>query len=383
MTTKNKITLIFSTLLLISCGGTVVKNTSENTIVEIKQNSVELSVEQMAAMEIQTSIVEKMNLAYTIETNGTLELPPQNKASLSAIIGGRVKNIQVIQGDKVKKGQLLATLENPEFISMQQDYLTTKNQVDFLKKEFDRAKTLRDQEINSEKSFAKTESEYNDALFKFKGIKAQLELIGIDFKKLQAGELLSGIPVRSPINGFVRLIEINLGQYVDPAQSLFEIVDNEHLHLELLVYEKDIAKIREGQNVHFYTSSNPNDVFRATVFAVGKAFEKDQKAIKVYADITGKKDYLIPGMYVNGHIELDSNMTTVLPKTAIIEEGGIYYVFTKKEGEGNVFEKLEVKPGASESNKQEIIFLSPADSNKEFVVKGAYYLNAEMLKEAE
>ena len=382
MKTKNKITLFLSALILISCGGTVIKNTSESETTVIK-NTVELSDEQIAAMEITTSKVEKMNLAYTIETNGTLELPPQNKASVSAIIGGRVKNIQVIQGDKVKKGQLLATLENPEFITMQQDYLTSKNQVMYLEKEYERAKTLRDQEINSEKSFAKTESEYNDALFKYKGIKTQLELIGIDFKKLEAGELLSGIPVRSPINGFVRLIELNLGQYIDPAQSLFEIVDNEHLHLELLVYEKDIAKIREGQNVHFYTSSNPNDIFQATVFAVGKAFEKDQKAIKVYADISGKKDYLIPGMYINGHIELDSNMTTVLPKEAIIEEGGIYYVFRKKDGEGNVFEKIEIKPGASENNKQEIIFLNPEDATRDYVTKGAYYLNAELQKEGE
>jgi cobalt-zinc-cadmium efflux system membrane fusion protein len=382
MKTNNKITLLLSTILLMSCGGTVIKNTSEAETTSIK-NTVELSDEQIAAMEITTSKVEKMNLAYTIETNGTLELPPQNRASVSAILGGRVKNIQVIQGDKVKKGQLLATLENPEFITMQQDYLTTKNQVAYLEKEYERAKTLRDQEINSEKSFAKTESEYNDALFKYKGIKTQLELIGIDFKNLEAGELLSGIPVRSPIDGFVRLIELNLGQYIDPAQSLFEIVDNEHLHLELLVYEKDIAKIREGQNVHFYTSSNPNDIFQATVFAVGKAFEKDQKAIKVYADISGKKDYLIPGMYINGHIELDSNMTTVLPKESILEEGGMYYVFCKKEGDGNVFEKIEIKPGASESSKQEIIFLNPADANKDFVIKGAYYLNAELQKEGE
>lgn len=382
MKTKNKITLFLSVLILMSCGGTVIKNTSEAETTVI-QNTVELSDEQIAAMEITTSKVEKMNLAYTIETNGTLELPPQNKASVSAIIGGRVKNIQVIQGDKVKKGQLLATLENPEFITMQQDYLTTKNQVAYLEKEYERAKTLRDQEINSEKSFAKTESEYNDALFKYKGIKTQLELIGIDFKKLEAGELLSAIPVRSPIDGFVRLIELNLGQYIDPAQSLFEIVDNEHLHLELLVYEKDIANIREGQNVHFYTSSNPNDIFQASVFAVGKAFEKDQKAIKVYADISGKKDYLIPGMYVNGHIELDSNITTVLPKESIIEEGGIYYVFCKKEGEGNHFEKIEIKPGASESSKQEIIFLNPGDANRDFVIKGAYYLNAELQKEGE
>lgn len=374
------INLFVISTILISCGGgTLVQNSSDSGITE-PQRFVELSDEQMAAIEIKTGAAERMNLAYTIETNGTLELPPQNKASLSAIIGGRVKNILVTQGDAVKKGQLLASLENPEFITLQQDYLTSKNQKEWLEKEFERAKALRDQQINSEKSFAKTESEYKDALFKFKGIQSQLELIGIDLKKLEQGEFYPAIPVRSPIDGYVRLIEINMGQYVEPAQTLFEVVDNEHLHLELLVYEKDITKIREGQNVHFYTSSNPNDVFDGTVFAVGKAFERDQKAVKVYADIAGNKTQLIPGMYVNGHIELDSNMTTVLPKEAILEEGGLYYVFCKTDQPGNIFEKLEVKPGATENNMAEVIFLNPADAQRQFVLQGAYYLNAEMAK---
>ncbi|MBI3133621.1 MAG: efflux RND transporter periplasmic adaptor subunit [Bacteroidetes bacterium] len=382
MKTKNKITTLAATLFLVSCGGTVLQTSTDKTVA-VPQNTVELSDEQIAMMEITVAPAEKMNMAYTVETNGTLELPPQNKASLSAIIGGRVRNIQVIQGDKVKKGQLLATLENPEFITLQQDYLTSRNQVIYLEKEYERAKMLRDQQINSEKSFAKTENEYNDALFKFKGIKTQLELIGIDLKKLEQGDLLSAIPVRSPIDGYIRLIELNLGQYIEPAQSLFEIVDNDHLHLELLVYEKDIARIREGQNVHFYTSSNPENMFSGQLFAVGKAFEKDQKAIKVYADISGPKDHLIPGMYVNGHIELDSNMTTVLPRESLIEEGGLYYVFCQKEGVANTFEKIEVKPGASEGNKAEIIFLNPEDAGRQFVIKGAYYLNAELNKQAE
>jgi len=377
MKSKNKITVIASLFLLTSCGATALKNSSEPVETPI-HNSVELTDEQMTTMEIETSKVERMNLAYTIETNGTLELPPQNKATLSAIIGGRVKDILVIQGEKVKKGQLLATLENPEFIQMQENYLTAKNQMIYLEKEYERAKTLREQQINSEKSFSKTESEYNDAVFKFNGIKTQLELIGIDLKKLEDRELFSTIPVRSPINGYIRLVEFNLGQYIDPEQPLFEIVDNEHLHLELLVYEKDFVKIREGQNVHFYTSSNNSEVFSGKIFAVGKAFEKDVKAVKIYADIEGNKDHLIPGMYVNGHIELDSNLTTVLPKQSVIEEAGIYYVFCKTEGPGNVFEKIEVKPGASEGNKTEIIFLDSTHASRTFVTQGAYYLNAEL-----
>jgi len=382
MKTQYKIQLLFAATLFSACSGNVVSsNTTTET--EKKLNIVELTQEQINTMNIQSAMPEKMNLAYSIETNGMLELPPQNKATLSAIISGRVKNILVIQGDYVKKGQLLASLENPDFLKMQQDYLTAKNDVSYFEKEYERAKILREKEINSEKSFAKTETDLKDAQVRYNGLKAQLELIGINLKQLESGEFTSAVPVRSPIDGYVRTVEINLGQYINPSDALFEIVDNEHLHLSLNVFEKDIAKIRKGQNVHFYTSSNPDDVLKGTVFAVGKAFEKDLKAIKVYADIADGRDYLIPGMYVNGHIELDSNMTYVLPKEALIEDAGIWYVFSPSENNKLSFEKIQVQPGASEGNKTEVIFLDSKDSQREFVIKGAYYLNAELNKEAE
>ncbi|MBL7897776.1 MAG: efflux RND transporter periplasmic adaptor subunit [Crocinitomicaceae bacterium] len=370
------------TAVLTACSGNIVTNTSAEEI-QNTTNSVLLTQEQITAMDIQTSKPEKMNLAYSIETNGMLELPPQNKATLSAIISGRVKNILVIQGDYVKKGQLLASLENPDFLKLQQDYLSAKNDVAYFEKEFERAKILREKEINSEKSFAKTETDLKEAQVRYNGLKSQLELIGINLKQLEAGEFSSSVPVRSPIDGYVRTVEINMGQYINPSDALFEIVDNEHLHISLNVFEKDIAKIRKGQNVHFYTSSSPDDVLKGTVFAVGKAFEKDLKAIKVYADISDKRDYLIPGMYVNGHIELDSNMTYVLPKDALIEEAGIWYVFSPQQNNKLSFEKIQVQPGASEGNKTEIIFVRAEDSQREFVTNGAYYLNAELNKEAD
>jgi cobalt-zinc-cadmium efflux system membrane fusion protein len=382
MKTIYKIQLLFAATLFSACSGNVV---TSNTTTETENNSnvVELTQEQINTMKIESAHPEKMNLAYSIETNGMLELPPQNKATLSAIISGRVKNILVIQGDYVKKGQLLASLENPDFLQLQQDYLTAKNDVSYLEKEYERAKILREKEINSEKSFAKTETDLKDAQVRYNGLKAQLELIGINLKQLESGEFTSAVPVRSPIDGYVHTIEIYLGQYINPSDALFEIVDNEHLHLSLNVFEKDIAKIRKGQNVHFYTSSNPGDVLNGTVFSVGKSFEEDLKAIKVHAEISDKRDYLIPGMYVNGHIELDSNMTYVLPKEALIEDAGIWYVFSPSENNKLSFEKIQVQPGASEGNKTEVIFLDSKDAQREFVIKGAYYLNAELNKEAE
>lgn len=382
MKTIHLITIYLVSFTLISCGGSVIKSTSENQTVT-NNLSVQLSDEQMSVITIATSKVEKLNMAYTVETNGTLELPPQNEATISSLINGRVRQIHVVQGDAVKKGQTVVTLENPDFIDLQKEYLTLKNQVDYLKQEYDRAKLLRESEINSVKTFSKIESDYKEVLHQFNAAKSQLELYGVDFKKLDQGDFQSLIFVRSPIDGFVGAVNIKMGEFVEASTNLLDVTDNSHLHLELLVYEKDLTKIDVGQNVHFYTSSNSEKIYQAKVFAIGKSFENDQKAIKVYADIMGQKDYLIPGMYVNGHIELDSNVTNVLPREAVFEEGGLYYVFYKIPNQENTFQKLEVIPGAFEGDKQEIIFFQPEDAQKEFVVKGAYYLNAELNKTAE
>lgn len=375
-------TIIFFPLVLLimfSCSGNIEvpatpDETSENTTVTI-------SPEQMSVMEIQTGAPQKMKMAHTVETNGTLELPPQNRATLGTVMGGRVSNIRVTQGDHVKKGQLLATLENPEYLQLQENYLTLLNQTEYLRKELERAKKLRDQEINSEKSLAKIESDFNDADFRLKGVTAQLKLIGTDLDQLEKGVLQNSIPVRSPINGFIKTISINMGQYVDPTTMLFEIVDNEHLHIDLSVFEKDLAQVHEGQIVHFYTSANPNDILLAKIFAVGKSFEPDMKAVKVHADIMEKRDYLVPGMYVNGHIELDSLENFVLPTESIVEEGGRYFVFYAVEGKERTFNKLEVGIGVSEGAKTAVLFIDPKDASKMFVTKGAYYLNASLNQE--
>lgn len=381
----NYIYIAIISISLLSCGHSeITKEITETNSHEQKSSTVELSKEQLEMMKIEIGSLERMNLSYTIETNGTLELPPQNKATISAIMSGKVSSILVTQGDKVKKGQVLAYIENPDFIQLQQDYLTAKNNAAYLEKEYNRTKSLKDQEIASDKSFSKIESEFKQANFTYEGLKSQLQLLNINLNKLENGEFLSSIPVRSPINGYVRLIEVNLGKYVLPELALFEVVDNEHLHLDLLVYEKDIAKVHANQNVHFTTSSNPNDILEGKIFAVGKAFEKDVKAVKVHAEILDKRDYLIPGMYVNGHIELDSNTTTVLPREAVVEEGNIYYIFcqVKITESTYTFEKVEVITGAQEGNKIEVQFIDTKYLTMPIVLSGAYYLLAELNKEA-
>jgi len=345
---------------------------------------VHLKPEQLKVMNIQLGSFKQMNLTTTVKTNGELELPPQNKASLSAVIAGRVKNIMVIEGQEVRKGQVLAIMENPVAIDMQQQYLAVKSKYDYLKKQYERKEELYQDSIGSEKEYQRVQSEYKSVSAELSGLEAKLKLLNYSKSELNDGVVASTFTVISPIEGFVRLVEVNMGKYVELGQEMFEIVDNDHIHMDLMVYEKDIDKVTEGQKVVFSISTHPENVFYGKVFSVGKAFESELKAVKVHAEITSKPTGLLPGMYVNARIVIDSNEVQAVPTSAIIEEDGLSYIFVVNEAESEeihmAFSKIEINKGAEDMGFVEVVTAQPIPANPQVVIHGAYYILAEMKK---
>lgn len=385
---------------------------------------VHLVQDQMDVMNIELGTFKEVNLKTTIKANGQLELPPKNKASVSSLMAGRVSYVSVIVGDRVKKGQVLARLEHPDFIQLQEDYLSTSASIKFLKQDFERKKKLLADSITAEKTYQEAEAKFNTANAKLSGLEAKLKLLGISLEGLKQGKIVSSVPVTSPISGFVRLVEINMGMSVQPEQEMFEIVDNEHIHMDLRVYEKDIDKLVEGQKVHFSLTTKPNEVFEGKIFAIGKAFENDPKAVIVHAEIDNKTGNLLPGMYVDARIETDFNKVRALPNEAIVEDGGLSYIFVREtegaspdshddgddhghdhdhgeghdhddghghdEGEGDkddgdhsgefLFHKIEVNTGAKDIGFTEVVPAQKIPDNPTIVIKGTYYLMAELKK---
>lgn len=381
MKTTNIIYTILIFLTLLACSGKSEVMNSKTTLSVESNKTLVLSEEQGKTMHLKTDKLKRMEISGTIPVNGEIELPPANKATVSALIGGRIRTINIHEGVTVKKGQVLATLENPEFITLQENYLVTKNNVERLNSEFERAKKLREKEINSEKEFIRIESEYNASKVQLISLKNQLELLGINTDKLSAENFSQTIIIKSPLDGYVQKISINLGQYVNVSDLLFEIVDNEHLHLNLHVFEKDIHQVSIGQNIHFYTNSNPNELFKASVFTIGKTFDTETKSITVMAEISEKAELLIPGMYVNGYIETSTKNTWVIPTEALIKEANQYFVFVQKDK--NTFEKVQVESGTSDEQFSELILSNAIDSNSVIVTNGSYFLNAELNKAEE
>lgn len=297
---------------------------------------VELTKEQFEAIDVEFGKIEQKNLSTTIKASGHLEVPPQNKAQVSSYVGAVVKSIAVLEGSRVTKGQTLAILEHPDFIKLQQDYIDAKNTLSFLEKEYQRQKELADNDAGTGKLFQRAESEYNAGKSRLNSLAGQLRVFSVNMKQLNRGKITSSIVLTSPITGFVGEIKANTGGYAEPNSPLFEIIDNSQIHCDLMVYEKDIFKVKVGQKIHF-TLSNVSDskgefgakTIEGEIFGINKSFEGGSKAINVHAKIKNDDQALIPGMYVNALIAVGEKETTVVPSSAVFTTNGKEFVFIR------------------------------------------------------
>ena len=257
-------TLLFSFLGLLffsACGGGAEHAHEEDHAEEEEHSenalSVELSDQQMEAVGIEIGRFSYLPLKNTVKANGMLELPPQKKADISALVAGQVSDIKVIEGDLVKTGDVLATLEDPAIIDMQQEFVEASRQRDYLQQDYERKKRLLDEGVGSQREFQESASRYHSNEAQISGLRSKLELLGLNPEHVLEGNISSSVPVRSPLDGFVRLVEVNKGSYITPGKHMFEVVDNSELHIDLMVYEKDLHRVEEGQSLYFRYTNQP------------------------------------------------------------------------------------------------------------------------------
>ena len=293
----------------------------------------------------------------------------------------RDKNIEVIEGDKVNKGDVVAYLSHPNIIKLQTDYLNAYSNSNFLKKNYERQQKLYDAGVGSGANFQKAEAEYDVSKAMVNGLQAQLKILNINTYSVRNGTIAQRITLLSPIEGFVQKVEVKTGQYVEPQTELFEIVNTHHVHADLMVFEKDVHKVKEGQKVNFTVQSIPDTELTAEIYSVSKTFEDNPKAVHVHAVIENKKGNLIPGMYIQGKIQVDNSKTKAIPESAIIKEGERFYVFSaEKENKDWSFKPIEVVLGTKDSDWVSVQFIEDVESKTQFAYNNAYYLNAEMKK---
>ena len=374
--------LFNSILLLSSCGSSA----SKEAVVEVKEvlpeNIVELNADQYKMANVKMGAIEFRSLSDLIKINGLISAPPQNIATVSTPMGGFIKNTSLMQGSQIKKDQVLAMVENPEFIDLQQNYLESKNQLEYVEADYNRQKDLYKDNISSAKSFQQVTSEYKVLKGKMNALGQKLALIGINPETLTETNIQRAIAVKSPISGFVKQVNVNIGKYVSPTDVLFEIVNTSKLTVELTVFEKDIHEISIGQRLRFGLSDEGKDQYIAVIYQVGKVLQND-KTIKVFATITNPSVRLIPGIYITASVETHNNSMTALPSDAIVQFDGKDYIFVfdrVKQENGKAiteYKLVQVKRGASDNGYTGVILPEGFDIKKaKIVIKGAYNLMA-------
>ena len=368
---------LFILITLASCGNSENKkdNDAANESVLVDER-IQITKAQFQQNGMQINSLEEKLFPETIQTTGMIDVPPQNKAVISASMGGYIKNTALLIGDRVKKGQALVTIENPEFISLQQNYLEVSQQMPYLKSEYDRQKILIEENITSQKSYLKAESDYKTAQAKFNGLRKQLSMLNISPKNVENGELRSVTTIYAPISGYITKMNVTRGKYVSPATEILEIIDNEHIHLELSVFEKDIMKIQKGQVIEFKVPEASSEKYEAKVHLIGTSIEEN-RTIKVHGDIENEEQHnFLTGMFVEAGIITSNSLAMALPETAIVELDDKFYVLIleAENSEAYSFKQVEVK---MKNIGKEYVAIEDAEqfnADSKFLTKGAFNL---------
>ena len=355
---------------------------------------VHLNLAQFKQAAIDTGWFEMKNMSEVIHASGYTKLPPQNQAQVTSVVKGSVNRIQVIEGQYVKAGQTLAILQSLDYnnIRLEREKLretlsTAIAQVDFLRLEFQRQKSLHDEQASAKKTLQRVEADLQIEEKKVQSLQNQIQILDQNIQ-LASNSDSPIIPIKAPISGHITDVAVHIGTMVDPSQSMFTIVDNSKMHVDLLVYEKDLFKVKTGQTVRFVLTNQNNKEIPGKIFSIGKSFENETKSVAVHADIDNQKQMLITGMYVNALIDLGRNAVTSLPEEAIVKDGGREFIFVyEKENIGKdltkeeiSFAKMEVKAGTPQLGFRQVEVLEQVHNGDLIVTKGAFYLQSHLVK---
>lgn len=370
---------ILSLLILGSCTaqeGEVISNEAEIQQT-VSPQLVELTNTQMEKIGLQLGRIDSQALKNSRMFNGYVAAHPSYKADITSLINGRVVDIRILPGQKVSKGNILMSVENADIVEWQREYITHLNEFRFTEKEYQRQKELYEDSVTAARDFQQIESEYNVLVGDIKSLKTKLEMIGLSPTQVSSGNISQKIPIRSPIDGYVDDLNVNSGAFIQNFESLTTIIDPDHLHIEIRVFEQDLSYIKEGGQIIF---GPPDGTWqnKAEIFSIGRIVNPETRTVLVHADIIGPHN-LSEGMYVQAKAVLDQDLSACLPAEAIVADQGLSYIFVKDQptDHGLQFKKVPVLTGVSEMGYTAIEPIEPVQQDAAIVVKGAFYILAQ------
>lgn len=380
------------TILFAACTA----KTEEKVVVEETHdpNLVEFSQDQYNNANVQLGKVSMTNLGSYIKASGTLDVPPNQFISITAPYGGIIKSTPVIEGKYMNKGEVIAVIENPEFLQMQQDYMESSSQLSFLKQDMARQEELVKENIAARKSLQRAGSEYNSMAARVEGLKSKLRLANINPSNVKSGNFTSRVSIHAPISGYITHVYSNVGKYIGPNEVLADMANTKNILVKVKVFEKDLPQVKMGQKIRFKATGDSVERI-AGIFLIGKDIDVD-RTVQVSGRLINPAPSLIPGMFINAIIEIGASQTTALPQQAVVQAGGRNYIFVLDEDKSNAeasenakgkdtttdkhikFKRIEVGTTVSENGFTGVLLPSNFDMESKVVTKGAYDLLSKM-----
>lgn len=364
-------------LILTNCTSKEANHSEAIEVAGSPEIGLALTQAQFETMNMEWGSPKMEEFSEDLKVQGMIKVPIESMQTISAYFGGYVSGMKLLEGQAVRKGEVLFYLENPEFIRLQQEFLDSKSQLAYLKADFERQKTLFGEQIAAQKNYLKAEADYRSTLAKAESLKKQLSMININVDELKPESIKSRVPVFSPISGFVESIHVVPGAYLPASEKAVSLISKSHLHVEMSVFEKDAIRIKKGQKVSFYLPDSPAKKYMAEVFVVGQSIN-EQRFINVHGELLDEAQSaeLVPGMYVDANIAMDPQQGWSLPVTAVIEaEEGFYVLVQKSKTEtGFDLEKVLVKVGRQTADRIEILPVDGITESTVILAKGGFNL---------
>ncbi|UZR93070.1 efflux RND transporter periplasmic adaptor subunit [Chondrinema litorale] len=338
-------------------------------------NVVSLNADQVKMAGIKSGKIEKKTISAKVKCSGMIDVPPEGIASIHPVMEGFVKAVKVLEGEKVSRGQVLGILEDPAYITLQEEYLKVNSKLKFAEKEYERQQKLSDENATALKTFQQVESDFAVLKSEAAGLKARLNMLGLDTEQIKAGKIQEVIYIKSPFNGTVAGVELNIGQHVDAQTEAFKVVNKDHIHGELNVFTRDILKIKKGQKVRF-TVNGSDKHFEGEVFLIGETVNEENNTVNVHIDPIGDVSLLKLGMFISAEIMVSDAEQDAVPELSVVKDEENSFIFIDR---GNyTYEKYPVKAGTVMDGYCAVDGIENLSEGVNVVTQGANYIWASL-----
>lgn len=337
--------------------------------IRIHGDTIILNKEQIRNADIQLSFPGEQNLRQTLQASGLADVPPQSLVSVSAPMGGYLKSTRLMQGMRVAKGQVIAVLEDPSYVQLQEDYLSARAKMQYAKADMERQKDLRESNATSTKSYQLALSEYNQLQVQIQSLAEKLRIINIRPESVSLNNITRRVNIYAPISGFVSKVNVNIGKYVNASEVMFELTDPNDLHAAINIFEKDIMRFKPGMKGTVWVSNDPDKKYPVSVLLVSKNLNDNRSAV-VYCQFLNASQNLIPGMFLNAEFDVLNYQSKAVPEHAVVHFEGNDYVFLANNDSTFVMTAVQTGTAADGfvSLKTDSLF------TKRIVINGAFNL---------